>query len=64
MIINDIKNSQLYKPNIKYNSRHYTKNGISIFYTEAKITPKKEGYFVTFYKRLITKMSPLIVMII
>jgi hypothetical protein len=58
MKLNDIVNSKIYKPNIKYNSRHYNENGFSIFYTEAKITPKKEGYFVTFYKRINNKNEP------
>lgn len=56
--IDDIFNSQIYYPNIKYNSRHYNRNGSSIFYTVGKITPKKEGYFVTFYKRINNKNEP------
>lgn len=54
MRLQDIISSNIYEPNKKYNSRHYLKD-LSIFYTEAKITPKKEGFFVTFYKRINNK---------
>ncbi len=47
-------NFSLEKESQEYDACSFEINGIQIHYRKAKITPKKEGKFVTFWKRILS----------